>query len=465
MAASPRTSHVVLLLVLCVWRALATQGKLDPLKHREARDKTDVDARKEYYRNILKQSNGCPHYDPPEDQRPLPTVPNSFTTNIEISFQRPEDHIVIYGQEMYDGVLQRGILNYEFAQLVIEDRPKLITENIHYNVKRDEALFIFLNEGCAVTGLEDCNTAKNCTAGTLKDLKRELKQIFGVVAHSGDGGFLGASSILEFGPQFNYTQKMMSQCHGLDCDVYETCIEIPEENATLLYSYYWSTPAWTMESSADQVPIAVEIYGNKIEGHTVEEIWMEYDYFDYRREIRPTKYELEPPADVYCFHRKSELEPPIPAESFSMDSEIITGVDIPVHLGNNDTEYIRYRVVFPKKEYYDYSMRISRQDYVPLFALTNQRRFENQTSVVQDFNQGLSYVIQPRQKLCQITKILNVSHGDVVVGDDGSVFMESPWNYEDLDMDMQYNGNHWTRGLDTGVWVGIKSIPDLFDMT
>lgn len=101
-------------------------------------------------------------------------------------------------------------------------------------------------------------------------------------------------------------------------------------------------------------------------------------------------------------------------------------------------------------------------DYTPFYVIRNERRFENFTRRVHDFNQGLAYVIKPRLNFCNITKIENVtSWGDVMVGEDGSVFMQSPWNYEDLDEPMQFNGKHWERGIETDVWVGVKKNPHL----
>ncbi|XP_068239649.1 uncharacterized protein [Palaemon carinicauda] len=432
--------------------------KLDVLKHREARGEVDLNARKEYYRKRLRDSNGCPPPPPPDPAPPsLPTVPDSFITDVEISFQEEDQKKIIYSKEMYDGVLKRGVLKYQFAEVMFDDRPSLLAESIHYNVDRNEALFVVENDGCALTGQEDCHSATNCSAGTLDDLTKELEQLFGVVAHTGHSGFYGASSILEFGPQFNYSFKMIDDCHGLNCDVFETCIHVPEENATLLYTYYWSATDWYIGNNDLPVPVYVEVYGDqKIDQHTTKEIMRRYDFIQYEREVRPARDAIELSPEVYCFNRKTWLEPPKAAKIFYMHSEIITGVDIPLHPGKNDSEFIRYRVIFPKTEYYDYEMNITRQDYIPFFTEDNQRRFENETSLVHDFNQGLAYIVQPRLRQCEIRKIENITFGDVVVNEDGSIFMNSPWNYEDLGKNMQYNGNHWSRGLDTDVWVGLK---------
>ncbi|XP_037773748.1 uncharacterized protein LOC119569816 [Penaeus monodon] len=143
------------------------------------------------------------------------------------------------------------------------------------------------------------------------------------------------------------------------------------------------------------------------------------------------------PKDVYCTDRKTYLQSSKDRQSFSYKSE-------PLWNGTTGTR------------------GSNRWDYTPFKVTRNERRFENLTRRVHDFNQGLAYVIKPRLNFCNITKIENVtSWGDVMVGEDGSVFMQSPWNYEDLDEPMQYNGIHWERGLETDVWVGVKKNPHL----
>ncbi|XP_042855314.1 uncharacterized protein LOC122242155 [Penaeus japonicus] len=275
---------------------------------------------------------------------------------------------------------------------------------------------------------------------------------------------MGATGILEFGPQFNYTQReLVEDCHGIDCDVFETCLDKPEEGVSVLYTYYWSNKEWNMQNNKESVPIAVEIYANgEVSGHTTGEIMVRYDFFDFRREFRPSRYVLEPPKDVYCTDRKTYLSPPRTVQSFSYQSEHISGVDIPFPSGDNDTVLLRFRGIFPKDEWYDWDTRITRVDYTPFYVIGNERRFENFTRRIHDFNQGLAFVIKPRLNFCNITKIENVtSWGDVMVGEDGSVFMQSPWNFEDLDEPMQFNGVHWERGVETDVWVGVKKNPHL----
>lgn len=429
---------------------------------RDGRPRVDLNARKEYYRQRLKE--GCVQRPPPPNSPPLPTVPNSFITDLEIAFQREDQQRILYGKEMYDGVVNRGVLDYRLAAGIVLTRPYLLSEVIHYNVPIDEALFVMTNEGCSVTGQENCDTTKLCIAKKIKDVSLELQELFGFVAVAGESGFMGAAGILEFGPQFNYTaRELVEDCHGIDCDVFETCLDKPEEGVSVLYTYYWSNKEWNLQNNKEPVPIAVEIYANgAVAGHTDGEVMVRYDFFDFRREFRPSRYVLEPPKDVYCTDRKTYLNPPKTVQSFSYKSEHITGVDIPFPSGDNDTFLLRFRGIFPKDEWYDWDTRITRMDYTPFYVIRNERRFENFTRRVHDFNQGLAYVIKPRLNFCNITKIENVtSWGDVMVGEDGSVFMQSPWNYEDLDEPMQFNGKHWERGIETDVWVGVKKNPHL----
>ena len=67
-----------------------------------------------------------------------------------------------------------------------------------------------------------------------------------IVQIPGEHGYFGAGGILEWGPQFNYSKRLEMDCRGAICDLYTTCLEKPEENATVTYTY-----AWTSQSKAN----------------------------------------------------------------------------------------------------------------------------------------------------------------------------------------------------------------------
>ena len=58
---------------------------------------------------------------------------------------------------------------------------------------------------------------------------------------TGESGFMGATGILEFGPQFNYSFSETNDCHGMACDIFDTCLEKVEEEAVVYYRYAWSS--------------------------------------------------------------------------------------------------------------------------------------------------------------------------------------------------------------------------------
>ncbi|XP_045601175.1 uncharacterized protein [Procambarus clarkii] len=431
----------------------------DPLKKRVARNGEDTEAKLELYRQRFKDDKRCVQHPVPPNAPTMPSVPSSFITELEITFQEPDQQFVIYGTEMYSHLDERGVLDYYFNDGILADRPFLLSELIHYNIRMDEALFILTNEGCAVTGLDNCDSNTECLAGKIDDLNKEIQQLFGIVSVSGDQGFMGAAGLLMFGSQFNYSaREEIEVCHGLDCYVFETCLNNPEEESSVLYTYYWSTEDWNLHNNGEQVPIAVDIFATgKYNGATVKEVLMRYDFFNFRRDWAPSRDELEPPAHVYCADRKTYLDPPKTATSFSYKAEIVTTVEVSYPDGDNQTVPIKFSGLFPMKMWYDWKMRITKQEFNPLSQINNTRSFENYTSVVHDFNQGLAYVMMTRQNYCKITPIQNrTSWGDVRVDADGSVYMQSPWNFEELDEAMQYNGAHWERGLEADVWVGIK---------
>ncbi|CAL4105645.1 unnamed protein product, partial [Meganyctiphanes norvegica] len=429
---------------------------------------------RQLYRSLAMQS-GCP--DPPpniSDGPALPTVPKSFMTNMEVQMLEDGDNSkkVLYGMEGYDNDQLRGIINYRLMEGIVHDRPFLLEEEIRYNVPLDEALFLYSNKACDIVGDDNCVPERDCHAKKLKDVSDELQQLFGFVSNSDESGFMGASGILEFGPQFGYwPSKLAEACRGMDCYKFQTCLEKPDENATVWYTYYWTTPEWSAQNNNNgkQVPVRVEIYGvGKWEGQFVRDVMQTIDFFDYKRWVKPGRNLLEQPADVFCVGKVDTIAPPVMKDYFWYKSETVMGFTIPVPDGGdkNYTETIDARAVFPREEYYDFISRITRVDYTPFFLFGNDRRFEYRTMRIHDFNQGLSYHIRPVQQFCNVSKIENMtSWGDVVVEPDGSVHMAMPVNFEDMDMPYQYNGIHLIRGLEAGVWAGVKANPLLDNKT
>ncbi|XP_037802976.1 uncharacterized protein LOC119597472 [Penaeus monodon] len=134
----PRCNGGLLVILTMVGTALL--GEVSSLG-RDGHPRVDLNARKEYYRQRLK--DGCIQHPPPPNPPPLPTVPNSFTTDLEIAFQREDQQRILYGKEMYDGVVKRGVLDY---RLTCGDRagppPYPFFPGVKpLNVPIDEALF------------------------------------------------------------------------------------------------------------------------------------------------------------------------------------------------------------------------------------------------------------------------------------------------------------------------------------
>ncbi|XP_063615153.1 uncharacterized protein LOC134788207, partial [Penaeus indicus] len=394
---------------------------------------------------------------PGESTKPLPTVPDSFTTNVEIAFEEKKMK-VIYGAESFDGVLNTGVLRYELSEGIILGRPKDRQEIIHYSIPADEALFIIANEACEDEGEENCDPKKRCHAGKLEDLSAELRELFGYSDVNGNDGYYGAGGILQWGPQYNYEYKGASDCRGMRCDKYETCITKPDENATVLITYFWSDKAWNVTTNGAQVPVAIEIYATGKFGHIFQrEVMQRYDFYDFYRDVRPDPDEFEPPVDVYCHGRKDVYAPPRAPFYFAYNAESIAGFELPFPAGDNETTTVHFTTVISHSQYYDWDAKVVRTKYVPWFIFGEENKYEYTTELIQDFQQGLTYEILEHLKLCNVRPTENfTSAGDIIVGDDGSVSMVPPWIFADLDEPMQYNGLHWTRGVDADVWVGQK---------
>lgn len=387
---------------------------------------------------------------------PLPTVPDSFMTEMEISLLAGSTKKVIHGVEMYDGPSRRGVNDYDISAGVVLTRPYMKREEIHYNNNMDEALFIRSNDPCLVTGEEGCDITKHCEAGKIKDMSAAMQEIFGIVDTNGGEEFMGAMGLLDFGPYFNYTFFMEDSCRGARCQIFQSCINKPDEgNRSLLYSYYWTTDDWDVQNNGDPVPMFVDIMDTLDDGYILH-----IEFFNFKRNWIPALDELEPPVDVFCEGRVSHLDPPKPIMHFYYRSEQVAGLNVVVPDGKGGTESVHLRAMFPQEEWYDYSMRVSRVDYVPFFMYGAARRFENLTQRVLDFNQDVMYEVKPRLSTCKIGAInYNISWGDVEVGEDGSIHMTSPWDWDAVSEPMQYNGQHWERGMTADVWVGIKENP------
>ncbi|XP_069975901.1 uncharacterized protein [Penaeus vannamei] len=446
-----------ILLALAVLLAAATASSGKDLNTRMTPgERTQVFAKmKERYKRI--EPACVPPEHPGENTKPLPTAPDSFTTNVEIAFQEKKMK-VIYGAESFDGVLNTGVLRYELSEGIILGRPKDVQKVIHYSIPGDEALFIIANEACEDEGEENCDPKKRCHAGKLEDVSAELRELFGFSDVNGNGGYFGAGGILQWGPQYNYEYRGPSDCRGMRCDRYETCITKPDENATVSITYFWSDKAWNVTSNGAQVPVAIEIYATGKFGHIFQrEVMQRYDFYDFYRDVRPDPDELVPPVDVYCRGRKDIYAPPRAPFYFAYNAESIAGFDLPFPAGDNETTTVHFTTVLSHTQYYDWDAKVVRTKYVPWFLFGQENRYEYTTELIQDFQQGLTYEILEHLKVCNIRPTENfTSAGDITVGDDGSVSMVPPWIFADLDEPMQYNGFHWIRGVDADVWVGQK---------
>lgn len=395
----------------------------------------------------------CTQGTPAPGDPPLPSVPLSFMTQMEFTMQQGDLQRVIHGVEMYDNPSRRGVNDYDLDEGVSLSRPTLLREEIHYNHNLDEALFVFTEDPCIITGEEGCDAYKYCSAKKIKDMNAAMQELLGIADITTGGEFMGAMGLMQFGPLFNYTYANTQSCRGARCNTFETCINKPDEgNASLLYTYYWTTDDWDVQNNGDSVPMALDIIDVRVGGITLH-----IDFFDFRRDWMPALDELEVPVDTYCEGRVTHISQPSPMTRCSYKSENVGGINALIPDGEGQTESVHMRAMFPQHEWYDYERRISRTDYIPFFVVSAARRFENFTREVMEFNQKLIYKVHPRLGTCSIAPInQNITWGDVVVSEDGSIQMMNPWNWEDLAEPMQYNGLHWERGMRADVWVGQK---------
>lgn len=408
--------------------------------------------------SIARDGAPCTPSSAPKDSKPIPALPSSFTTELELTHKEEGKMKIVYGAEAFDRVLNKGVLSYELSEGIILSRPYDKEEIIHYNLVNNESLIITTDTSCEEEGQGNCDPRKSCRAETVAAMQKEMKDIFGLGPVNGQTGYYGVNGILRWALSLSYEYHGNIQCRGMLCDLYEICMQ--KDGATALISYYWSTPQWTVDSNKEQVPLIIEVTStDKLEPYFTRAVKQRYDFYEFYSNIRPDVDRLEPPADVYCKRRKSTLDPPSTPSFFSYSSETVFPITLSLPIGDGQTGDFEFTIAFTHDGYYDWDSKIVMQDYVPWYVLGQEYRYELETKQVQEFNQGLTYFIYRHLDRCSIQPIENITNaGDVVVNQNGTVSLLPPWMFEDLDGDWQYNGIHMMRGVEADVWVGQKNL-------
>lgn len=395
------------------------------------------------------------------EYKPMPPIPDSFTTELEMTHQEEGKLKVLYGAEAFDGVLNAGVLKYELREGIILTRPYDTEEIIHYNLITNESLVITTDTSCEDEGQGNCDPKKSCKAESNRAMVREMREIFGLGSADGMSGYYGVSGILMWTRTLtDYTYGGQTLCRGMLCDKYELCLKNDDDGTTALITYYWSLPDWTVDGNDGQVPLAIEVLStDKLEPYFTRAVKQRYDFYEFYSNIRPDMDRLEPPADVYCKKRNSAKDPPKVPRFFAYNSEMVTPITISTPVGENQTANTEFTIAFTFEGYYDWTSKIVMLDYVPFYIPSQELRYEYETRQVQDFNQGLDYFMYKHLERCYIRPIENfTSIGDIVVNTNGTVSLRPPWMFEDLDGDWQYNGIHEARSVDADVWVGQRDL-------
>lgn len=70
-----------------------------------------------------------------------------------------------------------------------------------------------------------------------------------------------------------------------------------------------------------------------------------------------------------------------------------------------------------QQEWYDWDTRITRMDYTPFYVIRNERRFENFTRRVHDFNQGMGRQLTKRPFFYLRLGIIEPQNESITEGD------------------------------------------------
>lgn len=249
-----------------------------------------------------------------------------------------------------------------------------------------------------------------------------------------------------------WTEVGKAVYRGVNVIEYNATWKIDAWNANLNVKYYWSDPeVWVGSSGMGRsVPIAALIEGNAMnEKNETVSIVEEIDYQEFF-EIEPTGREFHPPADMYCEGRAMNDDlPKIIADFFTFGSEYIYHHAIAGPDGSDQP--LQIKIVMPKKEWYDYDFGLSRVDYKPLNWSNPKDPFAGREGVVsdiQDFNAGLSYIIDKEIGNCTIKPLSkDYGAGDIYIDEDGHLHMQDPLHFFHMDQKFAYNGVFSDRGI------------------
>ncbi|XP_064606245.1 uncharacterized protein LOC135471113 [Liolophura sinensis] len=298
----------------------------------------------------------------------LPTLLDTFQTQIEANFVGKYDNYSIDIEEYFDDEGNQGALR------MVEDGTQL------YAIYSYET-----NEFFSGTSDSDCTTTNlSATANNI---------LLGYSVVNGTSHIFTTSGALRFGKQFGEKYMGTDQVRGINVDRWQSCVYWKSYNAYFTVDYYFTTKNWTSGIAYLQTPVRAWVQGvGRGDDGSLKMFNHYYDFFSFRPSILDMSV-FETPKGVVCPGRiQTKSVPKLAGQYYYRQQIIIPSLNIVQHADvwfDSSYNLVRYdyRLLEPVAPYYD----------------------TNPFSEIHDYNSGVAYVIDRVLGNCTVRPVENSS--------------------------------------------------------
>ncbi|XP_035690105.1 uncharacterized protein LOC118425403 [Branchiostoma floridae] len=350
----------------------------------------------------------------------IPALPSVYQAYVECNMVDLGYTVAV--MEYYDGVRNRGSIRSEAHGS---------TRAVVYDFPHDEAFVVM---------------GSSCQTQKASELSMSQLGLFGVNSGNGTTGHVySVNQVFHFGPQVSLFYEGTAEVRGIPVMWWSTCQYLSDMDLTFFGQYYFTLPGYQsasygVDDMRSPVPVRINVTG-RTGGFPQRHISHVYEFSQFRANIDPGAAAFETPPHVYCSGREETVPlPPVPAV-FSFNSEVVTA---------------NSRLIGNFKEWFDTEDRITRYDTKP--PPGSDYSSSNPISTVDDFNTGLSYLIDRRTGDCTVSAVRNNSvaaddlpadpfHVRMMTAEEFFHFENTSWAYVgEVDVD----------GLPCMKWIGLR---------
>ncbi|XP_019622722.1 PREDICTED: uncharacterized protein LOC109468823 [Branchiostoma belcheri] len=308
---------------------------------------------------------------PPNAGPQIPVLPDVFQAYVECNLLDKGYSVAV--MEYYDGPRNRGSIRSEAHGS---------TRMVVYDFPQDEAFVI---------------TGPTCVTQKASELSMSQLGLFGVNSGNGTTAHIySVNQVFHFGPQVSLFYEGTAEVRGIPVQWWSTCQYMADLDVTFFGQYYFTLPgyqsaAYSLDDARNPIPVRINVTG-KTGGFPARHISHVYEFSQFRANIDAGVAAFETPPHVYCPGREETVPlPPVP-QVFSFQSEVAVGSS---------------RLIGNFKEWFDTGNQLVRYDTKP--PSSPDAPTSNPVSTVDDFNTGLSYMIDKRTGECTVSAVRNNS--------------------------------------------------------